>query len=102
MTADQIKKREQENPDDVDEVPVETADLDWNVVLRRNHAANRPPQHERHDPEADDHVQRMQSRHQEVQGEKKLRVAEVLRFEVVVQAGDVVLDELRVVLERLD
>src|SRR2546425_12378522 len=34
MTPDQIQKREQENPDDVDEVPVQTADLNRAVVLR--------------------------------------------------------------------
>ena len=41
-------------------------------------AAPRPPQHHRHDAEADDHVQRVQAGHHEVEREEDLRVADVL------------------------
>src|SRR5689334_3264501 len=33
MAADEIQQREEENPDDVDEVPVEAGDFDRSVVL---------------------------------------------------------------------
>src|SRR5712691_3615079 len=95
MTPDQIQKREQENPDDVDEVPVQTADLDRAVVLRGDRAAPRPPQHPRHDPEPDDHVQRVQARHDEVEREENLRVPRVLvRLEREARTGHVMLVEL--------
>ena len=52
--------------------------------------------------EADDHVQRVQAGHHEVQREEDLRVAEVLRLELERRAGHVMLDELVVVLDALD
>ena len=55
-----------------------------------------------HDAEADDHVQRVQPGHHEVQREEDLRVAEVLVLELESRPGHVVLDELRVVLDGLD
>ena len=33
MAVDQVQQREQEDPDDVDEVPVQAGDLDRRVVL---------------------------------------------------------------------
>src|SRR5262245_17702463 len=78
MAADEIENRKQENPHDVDEVPVETADLDGTVVIRRDDPARAPPQHPRHDPEADDHVNRMEPGHDEVEREENLRVLRLL------------------------
>src|SRR5580704_19521706 len=102
MPSDEIEQREQEDPDDVDEVPVETADLDRVVVVRGDDAAGRPPEHHRHDADADDHVEGVEAGHDEVQREEDLRVPEVLRLELETGARDVMRGELRVVLERLD
>src|ERR1700736_6237948 len=41
----QIQEREKENPDDIDEVPVQTHDLDRAVILRTKVAATRTPDH---------------------------------------------------------
>jgi len=38
VSSDQIEEREEKDPDDVDEVPVETGDLDRHVTLRRDAA----------------------------------------------------------------
>src|ERR1700737_2475434 len=41
VAIDQIEQREQENPNDIDEVPVEADVLDGSVVLRREAATQR-------------------------------------------------------------
>src|SRR5881628_2805872 len=102
MPSDQIEKREQEDPDDVDEVPVQPADLDGVVVLVRDRSAPCPPRHHAHDSEADDHVQGVESRHHEVERKEDLGMTEMLRLEGEPEAGHVMLDELAVVLIRLD
>ena len=52
--------------------------------------------------EADDHVQRVQPGHHEVEREEDLRVPEVLLLELERRARHVMLDELVVVLDALD
>ena len=42
VPADQIEQREQENPDDVDEVPVQAGHFDRRVVVGVEAAAPRP------------------------------------------------------------
>src|SRR6185503_11144037 len=102
MTPYQVQEREQKNPDDVDEVPVEAADLDRVAVLPGNHAPPRPPQHHAHDAETDDHVQRVNAGHHEIQREEDLRLPEMFGLELKPETRHVVLGELGVVLERLD
>src|ERR1700689_3587244 len=75
VPVDQVKQGKQINPDDVDEVPVEASDFDGSVVLGREASV---PCHEK-EPEknsqADDHVQSVQSRHDEIKREKNLCVS---------------------------
>src|SRR5689334_6925696 len=75
VAVDQVQKRKQEDPDDVDEVPVEAGDVDGSVViggkatlagLRDQHHQNARPDH---------HVKRVQPGHGEVEREEELRVA---------------------------
>src|SRR5262249_36552670 len=102
MAPQQVQKRKQEDPDDVDEMPVKAADLYRAVVLRRDDSTPCPGQHPQHDANADDHVERVQARHQEVQREEQLRVPRVFLLELKPWPRHVVLDELVVVLDAFD
>ena len=42
VPVNQVKQREQVNPDDIDKVPVEAADLDRRVLLRSEASLARP------------------------------------------------------------
>src|ERR1700675_1310377 len=75
VPVDQIEQRKKIDPDNVDEVPVQTANLDGSVVFRCEASLPRHGQEPGKDAETDDHVQRVQSRHDEVKREKYLRVA---------------------------
>src|SRR5204863_8131031 len=75
MVRDQVEEREQEDPDDVHEVPVEAGDLHRRVVERPEAALPGPPRHVEDDRDADDHVQRVQPGQAEVEGEEDLGVA---------------------------
>src|SRR5205085_2131054 len=72
VRAQKVEQREKENPDDVNEVPVESEVLDGRVVLRRVAPAPSPPDDRRDDADADDHVQRVEARHGEVEPEEHL------------------------------
>src|SRR2546423_14286449 len=76
VRAQKVEQREEENPDDVNEVPVESEVLDGRVVLRREASAPGPPHYRRDDEDADDHVERVQARHGEVEPEEHLVLAE--------------------------
>src|SRR5437870_3202774 len=102
MPANEVKEREQEDPYDVDEMPVQTADLDRRVVLGGDRAAPRQPQHDGHDAKPGDHVQRVKAGHQVVEREEDLRVLKIFRLESEAGARQMALDVSRVVLERLD
>src|SRR5580700_3178202 len=77
VPVDQVKQREQVNPDDVDEVPVKSADLDWSVPLRGEASLPRHDQKPEKDAQADDHVQRVQAGHHKVKREEQLRVMRI-------------------------
>src|SRR5262245_53045033 len=102
MTSDQIQEGKEKYPDDIDEVPVEPADLNRAVVVPRNRPPPSPPEHPQYDAHADHHVKRVQSRHHEVQREKELGVPDVLLLELEPRAGNMVLQELPIVLDALD
>src|SRR2546421_52847 len=76
VRAEEVEQREEENPDDVNEVPVESEVLDGRVVLRREATAPGPPHYRRDNEYADDHVERVQARHCEVEPEEHLVLAE--------------------------
>src|SRR4029079_10173557 len=67
MAMDEVQEREQENPDDVDEVPVEAEELDRDVPLLRERPLDRHPENDCEDADADDHVQGVHARQREVQ-----------------------------------
>src|SRR5919112_1927150 len=74
VRAEEVEQREEENPDDVYEVPVEPEVLHGRVVLGRVAPVPGPPHDGRDYPDADYHVQRVQARHREVEPEEHLRV----------------------------
>src|ERR1700730_10815601 len=102
MSANQIQEWKEEDPDDIDEMPVKPAHLDRACVLPRNRAVPRPPKHPRHDAESDDHVKGVEAGHDEIQREKDLRVCEILGFELKPGTGDMMRHELLVVLDGFD
>ena len=61
--ADQVQQREQENPHDVDEVPVEAGHFDGRVVVGPNGRRQAMSADHGHEPDADDHVQRVEAGH---------------------------------------
>src|ERR1035437_10166518 len=75
MPADQIEQREQEDPDDVDKVPVEPEILNEREMPVGISTCSRTEDHEAQNPDANDHVQRVHAGHGEVEKEVKLRVA---------------------------
>jgi glutamate-1-semialdehyde 2,1-aminomutase len=72
-SADEIEQREEEDPHQIDEVPVEAGDLDRREPLRAELAVAGLPGDHRHDPDADDHVRGVQPGHREVERVVKLR-----------------------------
>src|SRR5208337_1216979 len=77
MQIDQVEQGEQVNPDDIDEVPVQPADLHRRVVFRSEAPPPCRVQKPGENADADDHVQRVQSGHDEVKREINLRVLRV-------------------------
>src|SRR5258707_8719945 len=77
VPVDQIKQWKKINPNDVDEVPIEAADLDRSVVLGSEAALQRHGEQPEKNAQADDHVQRVQAGHHEIERKKDLRVARV-------------------------
>src|SRR5258706_10825204 len=78
FSADQIEQREQEDPDQVDEVPVQPHEVDRREVLRAEMPLDRADQDPRDRPHAGEHVQPVQPGHQEVDPEEDLHVARPL------------------------
>src|SRR6266849_6391279 len=106
MTVNQIQQRKQENPHNVDEMPVQPDVLHRSVVLRREAPAQRFFDEPEQQARADDHVQGVQPGHAKVQGKEKLRVGigghVGAGFKIKIPAGDVVLDVFVVVLDAFD
>src|SRR5579863_7423820 len=124
IPADQIEQREQEDPDDVDEVPVEAEVFDICNVAGGVCPCLGPEEHEGKNADADDHVQSVHAGHGEVEEEVLFRllrhvvgqrlILRVLavnlgirsrigeRLDAVVEAGDVMLLDLLAVFDGLD
>src|SRR3984957_15373981 len=69
-SADQIQQREQKNPHNIDEVPVQADHLQRRVIHFVKPVA---PGHDRDDQNnrnSDDHVQRVQPSHEKIKAEK--------------------------------
>src|SRR6267154_2965355 len=106
MTINQIEQWEQKNPDDIDEMPVQTDIFYGRVVFRRKAAARRFFDQPNEQACADDHVQRVEAGHAEVERKEKLGMGVGAgigpRLELEIQAGDMVLDVFVVILDGLD
>ena len=70
MSPEQIKQREQENPDNIDEVPIEAGHFDRHVIFRTVGIAESHPSEPSHQPKADDHMQGMEAGHHKIDPEK--------------------------------
>src|SRR5215510_4369695 len=82
VAADQVEEREEEDPDDVDEVPVQSADLNRAHVVAIDGPVSHPRQHPRHDAKADNHVERVKAGQDEVERKEELRLLCVLGLEL--------------------
>src|SRR5512137_933852 len=100
-SLDQVEQREEEDPDEVDEVPVEAGELDRRRVARAELAAGGPHRHPAQDAHADEHVEPVQAGHEEVDREVH-RHARALQAGVVVElARQLPVDPVVVVLDAL-
>src|ERR1700722_11460594 len=106
MSVDQIEQREQKNPHNIDEVPIQTHQIDRRTVFRRESTAERLLDQPNQKAGADNHVQRVKSGHRKVQREKELRVGVGgcvgARLKIEVQAWNVMLNKLFVILDALN
>src|SRR5260370_42106174 len=96
MTVNQIQQWKQENPNNVDEMPVQPDVLDRSVVLRSETAAQRFSDEPDQQAGADNHVQIGQPGHAKIQQKEKLRVGirghVVAGLKIKIPAWDVLLD----------
>jgi hypothetical protein len=101
-----IEQREKENPNDIDEMPVQTDEVDWRAVLGRETALHRLSDQPNQQACADNHVQGVKPGHREVKREKQLRVGvgshRGARLKVETQPWNVMLDEFFMILNALD
>src|SRR5688500_13593447 len=74
---DQIEQGIEKDPDDVDEMPVETGHFNGVVVVLRVRSFPHFRRDPRHETDADDHVERMDPGHREIEEEEDLRVRRV-------------------------
>ena len=68
----QIQKGEQENPDDVDEVPVESGDLDWREMAGRKFSDASEERENQHDENSDCNVNCVETGHGEIEPKENL------------------------------
>src|SRR5437763_5930659 len=73
-TRYEIEEREEEDPDVIDEVPVEAHDLDRPVVLGSEVATPRARHHPQQQAGTDDHMQRVEAGHPPIEGHKELNL----------------------------
>src|ERR1700693_362021 len=76
----QVQEWEQENPDDVNEVTIEAADLDRREIGGVEFPLPRHKVDGEHQPHADHHVERVEAGHEEIETEHNLGLPRELRF----------------------
>src|SRR4051812_31429977 len=102
-SPDEIEQREQKNPHDIHEVPVQSNVLDGRIPSRRERSPLGHDDESGKHPYADYHVDGMHSRHGEIQEKEDLRGARKPRIIIVERrTGDMMLFEFFVVLESLE
>src|SRR5262245_35482282 len=73
----EIKKWKQKHPNDVNEVPVKSAQFNWRIINGVELSPERQDRQHRHQTEADDHVQSVHASHNEIENEKNAGVSRV-------------------------
>src|SRR3981189_131977 len=109
-SAYQIEQRKKENPDNIDEMPIQAHDFNRSEIVGREASLARPENQPEQQPHPDDHVQRVQPGHGKVEKEIELGVIEPARrqarenFSVraPIEARNDVLHKFLIVLDGLD
>src|SRR5487761_241147 len=73
-SSDKVKQREQENPDNVNEMPIKSGDLHMIIAFGRKRSSRCHNDQTGHDPAPDDHMQRMQTCQHKVEDHEKLNM----------------------------
>jgi hypothetical protein len=76
--VNEIKKGEQEDPDQIDDVPVKSHEVDCGKVLRRKVSSVGSPEQPEQDTDAHDHVDAMQPCQAEVYGKENSHVGRLV------------------------
>ena len=93
MRINQIEQWEQENPDNIDEVPVQADHLHRRIPVRAETIAPRHYDQSGEQADAYNHVQRVHARHGEVEKKQNLSLVKVLRVGISKsRARDVMID----------
>src|SRR5690349_12234274 len=98
----QVQERVQEDPDDVDEVPVERCDLEWSHRRGVDAPSPEAAQHECDQSEADDQMNGVSAGHHKVEVEEQSRPCPHGRLELEAEPRNEVLSVIVQVLERLE
>src|SRR6266850_7975116 len=75
-SAYQIEQWKKENPDNIDEMPIQAHDFNRSEIIGREASLARSENQPEQQPDPDDHVQRVQTGHGKVEKEIKLSVIE--------------------------
>src|SRR6266446_10331201 len=105
-SAYQIEQWKKENPDNIDEMPIQAHDFNRSEIIGREASLARSENQPEQQPVPDDHVQRVQPGHGKVEKEIKLSVIEPsgrqarqnVSFRGPIEARDNVLDEFLMIL----
>ncbi len=77
--SNQIKQREQENPNDIDEVPIQADHFHGRKIVSVEDVTIRLDQQEGEQPDARDHVDGVHTSHTEIEKKEDLRIVHELR-----------------------
>ncbi len=85
MSAQQIKQREEEDPDDIDKVPIQARHFHRHIIIRAERASKCLVQQPQHQSKPDDHMQSMQARHRKIKPEKYPNfIPELVRIDLAI------------------
>src|SRR5215469_2170941 len=84
--SNQIEKREQENPDNIDEMPVQTNHFHRSIIVRMKNAPPCLNEQIGKKAQTDNHMYRVHAGHGEIQEKENLRVVKKLRRAFVLKS----------------
>ena len=79
MAVDEIQQRKQEQPDNIDEVPVQSEIFNGRNISRREFTSSSAPCKPEQKPNPQNHVKRVHTGHSEVEEEEYLRLLRHVR-----------------------